>query len=421
MVSGNLLQFYKSQVQEAILPFWLRALDDERGGVYTCYNNFGTAKVSTDKYTWSQGRFIWILARLARLCRQNMLAGDDGSYMAHAGKAVDFLRKYAFLPNGNCAFVLTEDGQKKEVVSGQGYDTSFYADCFVVLGFTEYANVARDEAALNEALALYDRIEQRLSAGNVRSEPYPVPPGYVNQAFSMIMLNVAQELAEALKSFGHARYGQILEQSSFYLKQIMERFYRDDDTIQEMMPIAGPIPDTILCNHVNPGHTIECMWFVATSAMRLKQPQYIEKAARAVKQAFTLGWDSEFGGLLRFVQRDGGGKPQGEISGDVFEKLIIDTWDTKLWWPHSEVLYTSLLFNKLTGDEAFQRIYDQAHEYVFNTFPQAEQAIGEWIQIRDRRGRPVDKLVALPVKDPYHILRNMLLIIELLECEKSRS
>ena len=39
----------------------------------------------------------------------------------------------------------------------------------------------------------------------------------------------------------------------------------------------------------------------------------------------------------------------------------------------------------------------------------------EWIQIRTREGYPQEKVVALPVKDPYHIIRNVILIIELLE------
>ena len=33
----------------------------------------------------------------------------------------------------------------------------------------------------------------------------------------------------------------------------------------------------------------------------------------------------------------------------------------------------------------------------------------------DREGCPQNKTVALPVKDPYHIIRNLILIIEALE------
>ena len=50
--------------------------------------------------------------------------------------------------------------------------------------------------------------------------------------------------------------------------------------------------------------------------------------------------------------------------------------------------------------------------YVFKVFPNRE--IGEWMQIRTREGKPINKLVALPVKDPFHIMRDFIKIVELL-------
>ncbi|MBA7699205.1 hypothetical protein ES703_107895 [subsurface metagenome] len=41
--------------------------------------------------------------------------------------------------------------------------------------------------------------------------------------------------------------------------------------------------------------------------------------------------------------------------------------------------------------------------------------MGEWIQIRNREGKPEDKVVALPVKDPYHITRAFMHLIKALE------
>jgi N-acylglucosamine 2-epimerase len=38
----------------------------------------------------------------------------------------------------------------------------------------------------------------------------------------------------------------------------------------------------------------------------------------------------------------------------------------------------------------------------------------EWIQVRRRDGSPLDATVALPVKDPFHIARSFLLLVELL-------
>lgn len=83
----------------------------------------------------------------------------------------------------------------------------------------------------------------------------------------------------------------------------------------------------------------------------------------------------------------------------------------KLWWSHSESLYVCRLAYQVTRDPAFIAWYDKLHAYTFRVFP-AQSGL-ERIQIRTRLGTPVSKVVALPVKDPYHILRNVMMMIEL--------
>ena len=97
-----------------------------------------------------------------------------------------------------------------------------------------------------------------------------------------------------------------------------------------------------------------------------------------------------------------------------FEQLIVDTWDTKIWWPHSEALYGALLAERAGGGAPFADVHDQVFRYAFATFPNPDARVGEWIHIRDRAGAPIDKVVGLPVKDPYHLTRNLLFLIELL-------
>ncbi|HLR32178.1 MAG TPA: hypothetical protein VK074_06795, partial [Fodinibius sp.] len=80
-----------------------------------------------------------------------------------------------------------------------------------------------------------------------------------------------------------------------------------------------------------------------------------------------------------------------------------------------EALYSTLLGYMQSGNKRLLQHYEKMERYVFETFPHPDEEIGEWIQIRDRAGKPIDKIAALPVKDPFHILRNMLLIIDLLE------
>ncbi|MGF9711299.1 AGE family epimerase/isomerase [Paenibacillus naphthalenovorans] len=414
---NHLLSFYREHAEKVLLPFWFRAIDLERGGIYTCFNNEGTELVSTDKYTWSQGRMIWILAHTASMIQKNLLSGDADFCLRNARKTMDFLRDHVFLDNGNCAYVLTADGGKKEAIPGLGYDISFYADCFVVLGFAKFAQAAGDSAALQDSLRLYRRIMERVAEGDLRSEPYPVPEGYEAHSVPMILLNVSQELADALDAFSHPEVQAVRNEAISFMDTIMDRFYDlDGGIIREMLPADRNEADTLLSRHVTPGHSLECMWFVMTEAVKAGSRQRVEQAAAVVERVFDLGWDPQHGGLFRYVDREGG-EVRGRRSGGRYEALVSDTWDMKIWWPHSEALYALLLGYRLTGRIDLYAKYEQMHDYVFRTFPHPDQAVGEWIQIRDRSGQPVQKTVALPVKDPYHILRNVLLIIELLASE----
>ncbi|MFB6465406.1 AGE family epimerase/isomerase [Cytobacillus sp. Hz8] len=418
LTDNTLLDFYKEHLEKVLLPFWKLAVDKDNGGVFTCFNNTGGQLISHDKYTWSQGRYIWIWSRIARLCEKGLINDSPQFYIDQAKKTVDFLWEHAILPNGHCAFILTKDGTPKESQPGAGYDTSFYADCFVIVGFSEYARATGDIETLNKALQIYDTVKRRVRSHNFRSEPYPIPVGLEAHSVPMILLNVSQELLEGLKTVNHNWESEIKKDCEYFADQILNKFRLEDGRIAEMTNInTEQYNDTILMRHFNPGHTIEDMWFLIHLSFQLDKPEWIDLAVESIQKALELGWDEQYGGLLRFVDREGG-QPRGKVSGVPYEKLIVDTWDTKLWWPHSEALYGTLLAKRLTDDSNWDAWYQTMHNYIFNTFPNPNKIIGEWIQIRDRKGNPINKLVALPVKDPFHIIRDVLLIIELLGTPK---
>jgi N-acylglucosamine 2-epimerase len=260
---------------------------------------------------------------------------------------------------------------------------------------------------------LHDHVVDRLKSDDVRSEPYPIPRGYKAHSVPMIMLNVTQELAETLEELRHRRSEEFVRASVTYMTEVLKTFQKEDGRITELVPKEEGMDETLLSRHVNPGHSIESMWFVMKTASKSRRDDCIERAVRALKRTFDLGWDQEHGGLFRFVDCNGG-KPKGNEPHSPYEQQVLDTWDMKLWWPHSEALYATLLAYELTGDSEFLTFYDRTHNYVFRIFPNPDPEIGEWIQIRDRVGHPVNKIVALPLKDTYHILRDIFLIIELL-------
>lgn len=408
--------FYKNCIENDLLPFWNRYLDHKYGGIYTCISNDGKELINTDKYIWSQGRFLWVLSKSADLVKKGILNGDSDSYLEFANKTYRFVKEKAFLENGGCAYLVAENGEKKETLPGKGYHTSLYVDGFVSAGFAEYARVSGNLEALEDSLELFDYIESIIASGSIPSEPFPTPEGYVTHSITMIMTNVSYVLAIALEELKHPRYKEVLDKSVAYAKQVLTRFCREDFSIREFVNLEHAENDTLLERHTLPGHGMECMWFVIFVALKIQDYEMIEKASKIVAKSFELGWDEEFGGLLRYVDKDGG-KPRGRELGEQYELLIKNTWDNKLWWPHSETLFTTLLCYLLTKDNKFLASYKKVREYILKVFPNPDKSVGEWIQILDRQGKPEEKLVALPVKDPYHILRNMQLLAELLNKE----
>lgn len=405
---NSLLPFYRDHVERVLLPFWKPAVDLEYGGIFTCFNNTGDTLVSRDKYTWSQGRFVWMWSRIARMIRDGMLTGDAGEYLAQARHAATFLRDHVFLPNGNCVYVLSASGEQKSD------DSSLYADCFVLLGFSEYAAVAGDAEFLARAFALYERLLARLDSGSFRTDPYPIPAGYTAHSLAMVRLRFTQSLAAAAAALAHPRKEELAIAEQAAAAALLEKFVRSDGLVAELIP-ADPARDgTLLARHATPGHVLESMWFVLRTAAAAGRGDWIERACLTIEWAARIGWDHEYGGLFRYTDREGG-EPKGERGDSPYEALVRDTWDTKIWWPHAEALFSLLVASRYAALESW---HTKVHDYVFRTFPHPDPRVGEWIQIRDRRGVPLDKVVALPVKDPYHILQDVLLCVEYLHNQR---
>ncbi len=402
----------RAALAESIVPFWQRAIDAERGGVFSCWNNAGTELESRDKFVWSQGRFVWLWSRLAELARHGSVPGDAAAYLAHAAKTVAFLRQHALLPDGRCAFLLGEDGEVKEAVAGDGPAPSIYSDCFVAMGLAEYARVAGDREVFEIAWQLATNIEQLIAAGGVPTYPAPIPDGYEPHAVAMIWLNVTLVIHDACAALNDDRLPLAREHTVAAAGIIFGRFLLPNGRIAELRSVRGGEDHTLLSRHLNPGHSLECLWMLLTVAKREKRDEWIGRACKAVTLALERGWDEQHGGLLHFTDI-GFPQPVGARGASAYEENVRATWDTKLWWVHSEALYTSAFVAQISGDAAMRAWFEKIWDYTLRTFPQPDRAVGEWIQIRDRNGAPFERIVALPVKDPYHIARNLIQLLEL--------
>ena len=288
---------------------------------------------------------------------------------------------------------------------------SIYADCFVVLGLSAYAVAAKDKAAYDFAKALYQSIRARFASRDFNTLPYPLSPSYRQHGESMILSNVTKEMHDAAAVLDAEYLPELKENLACYTSDILDNFTDEDNVIHEIITRNNEFFPDLLGQQANPGHTIEDMWFMIDAADILGKPEMVEKAAAIAKKALEIGWDEEFGGILHYASPKGG-RPVGDPGATADEPMCKQL--SKLWWIHSEALYTTLLCAFRTGDNAFIAWHDKVFDYTFSVFPNPDPEVREWIQILTRDGKPQDKVVALPVKDPYHITRNLLLIVELL-------
>lgn len=410
--------FYENELKQNILWFWLpRCHDREYGGFLNCFTNRGDRLVSYDKYAWSQGRFVWVFARLAATPAPLFSKSERDGFLTLAAQGSNFLMRNCLLGKDDwrVSFLMDRTGGKKPVSPGAPLDMSIYADCFVVAGLAMYAFAAKDEVSYAFAKRLYESILNRVQRRAYHTLPYPLSSRFRAHGIPMILSNVTRELLRAASVLDGGYCCALLRNMEQFSVDILEHFVDAHHVLHEILTADNAFFPQILGQHTNPGHTIEDAWFLLDAAELCHHPEWEPAIGAIILRALENGWDDRFGGLLHFTGICGG-KPEGSAEGVSEEPMTqqLSGWDDKLWWVHSEALYTTLRFFFLSDDPVFLNWHNRIFDYAFRTFPNPDPEVREWIQIRRRDGSPQEKTVALPVKDPYHIARNLILLLELL-------
>lgn len=409
-------EFYSRTLLEEILPYWMNKIDRENGGFYTCYNVLGDRLMSRDKYVWSQGRCVWLYARLALASCLKMPAEIRNICRERALWGCDFLEKYCVIEDQGAVYVL--NGRNEPYPTGPENDfcVSSFADCFVAMGIGAAGMLDGDEMRVKKAVRLLCKAAEKLKNHRFRTAPDVLPEGWNSQAPYMITVNTAQEIAQACQVMG-------MEQESMLCREIcrygigMERqyFMAGDRFLYECLDEHFQTMEGLYGRHIHPGHTVECMWFFIRASRYFGFEGVEEDAWKIIKSMDAMAWDGEYGGMFYYLDKEGG-SPRGERgeSEKILAEGVLRDWDRKLWWPQLEAMYANLLGYLYYGDETGFEEYEKYHQYAFRTFPNPDRRVGEWIQIRDRQGNPVTEEVGgrLPVKDPFHLMRTLLLLVE---------
>jgi N-acylglucosamine 2-epimerase len=258
----------------------------------------------------------------------------------------------------------------------------------------------------------------RVKSRTALSAPYPVRPGFSDMAGPMTLLHVGAELfkstgSEAARDAAMFAWAELLDGNG------KEPMWRERDW-WEYRPDSAGDAGSLLARHKTPGHLLECVWMMLHAEEDLAGPAALppwlpDLALRALE----LGWDETHGGLFRYVD-EGGRAPAGSLFGhDPYEELVQSTWSTKLWWVHAEAMYATKLLARRYSGYGFDEWNRKITAYTLSTFPNPDGQ--EWTHIRDRSGSPLDRVVALPVKDPFHIARTLILLNRLEKGDESCS
>ena len=377
-------QLYKNELLNHILPFWANhSLDKEFGGYFTCLDQVGKV-YDTDKFAWLQGRQIWTFATMYQQVESN------NQWLQIAQHGADFMKKHGRDKDGNWYFSFNQAGQPLI----QPYN--IFSDCFAAMGFGALYKIdGLDEHADIATQTFQNILKRRNHPKGKYSKAYPGTRELKNFALPMILCNLSLELEHLLNPT------IVNELIAEVIHEVMEVFYQKDiGLILENVNPDGSFSDCFEGRSINPGHTIEAMWFIMDLAKRSNNKKLIDQALQIALDTLAYGWDKENGGIFYFM--DCKNAPMQQLE-----------WDQKLWWVHIETLVCLAKGYELTQNEQCKQWFKIVHDYTWSHFK--DPSYQEWFGYLNREGKVLIPAKGGKWKGCFHIPRGLLQVWKTLE------
>lgn len=374
--------------------FWLKnGMDKENGGVYTCLDRKGEV-YSTDKSVWMQGRCAWTFAHLCRLY------GKRDEWMEASKSCLDFMEKYCINPDadGRMYFTVTAEGKP---LRQRRY---CFSEGFYAIANAEYYGLTGEKVYIDRARRAYELI-YKLNNGLIEDPtglgPKTIPETRTGRALAdpMIFLNIIS----VLRRVDPEHREEYDKRSAECTEAIFKYHYHPElkCTLESVAPDGTPELWYTAGRVVNPGHDIECSWFLMEEANYRKDEEIHKNAEQIFRNAIEAGWDNTYGGLLYFI--DCLGKPT-----EAYEH------DMKLWWPHDEIMIASLMAYRDTGNEYYADWFFKTLDYCKEHF--ADSEYGEWYGYLRRDGLPTEPSTkGSTFKGPFHLPRMLSMTDKMLD------
>jgi N-acylglucosamine 2-epimerase len=377
-------ELYKNELLDNVIPFWLKhSRDEENGGYFTCLDRYGKV-FDRDKFMWLQGREVWCFSMLYDKVEKRQ------EWLDMAVHGAKFMEKHGRDAEGNWYFSTTAEGRPLI----QPYN--IFSDCFAVMAFAALDKIAPNDVYRNIAADTFANILRRQNDWKGKySKAFPGTRPLKNFSLPMILCNLSLEAEHIL---GRHKVDEFIPT---VIHEVMEVFYQaDTGLILENVQPDGSFSDSFEGRLLNPGHTIEAMWFVMDLGRRIGDEALVKRAVDIMLRTLEHGWDKQYGGIFYFL--DYHGHPPQQLE-----------WDQKLWWVHVESLVALARGYVYTGDERCKTWFETVHHYTWSHFKDSEY--NEWFGYLNRRGEVLLPLKGGKWKGCFHVPRALYQVWKTLE------
>jgi len=380
----------EQELRGDILPFWMKyTRNPANGGYYGLIGADMTVRPDAARGALLTSRILWTFSKSYESYR-------DPAYLEMARYAYrDLVDHFVDRQFGGLYWTITADGRPQDV------HKQIYGQVFGIYALAEYFRATHEQAALDQAIAIY-----RLVEAHARDTNYGGYFDSLDRAWNRQHRDKANLLGDAPKS--QNSHIHIMEGYTNLLRVWPDAQLRADQraligvTIHHLINprthhlILFTKEDwTPTDDGVSYGHDIELSWLLVEAAGVVGDPGLVAETkpiALAIAQATLREGVDPDGGVIN----DGG--PHGYTDTD------------KDWWPQAEAAVGFLNAYQLSGDVAF--LQASRHSWDFIESRMVDRVHGDWIEKVRRDGTPITRPKVTLWKCPYHSGRSCLEIVE---------
>ncbi len=375
---------YRRELFDSVVPFWMKhSLDRECGGYFTCLDRQG-AVYDTTKYLWLHGRAAWTFAKLYNEVERR------SEWLDAARSILDFARLHGRDSEGRFYFSLTREGRPAF------FQRKPYTGTFIAIGCVECFKATGDGEYLHEAIEIFWRVKAWIENPALLGRPvYDGQPSVSQLADWMVLAMMLMELAAVHQD---ERYRPLMREC--FDRTLAHLEPSRNVLLENAVPGDPKFRDTPGGRLYCPGSAAELAWFLLHLLRFEPDSARQAQVLDILESSLEFGWDREHGGLYYFMDIEG--KPPLPLESPM-----------KLWWPHTEAVYATILAYTLTGEKRWLPWIERLDRYAFEHF--ADPQHGEWFGYCDRRGERTSECKGNNYKGAYHVPRFLLYSAQAIE------